>query len=132
MVQVIKREWEIAKTYAHEVVMRNNLVSLDWTVFETQAGEGRPSVAVKADDLMAVRQLIRTAAEEIMRNINGTLTGVIIVIAFRGDNTLMMEEIGGIRDSCDCFNDDVNVVWGIQQVDGLANDRMVTIFAFEK
>lgn len=40
MVQVIKREWEISKTYAHEVVMRNNMVCLDWTNFEIQAGEG--------------------------------------------------------------------------------------------
>lgn len=102
------------------------------SITPSQASKGRPSVAVKADDQVSVRQLIRTAAEEIARHSSGTLTGVIIVIAFRGDNTLMMEEIGGIRESCDCFNDDVDVMWGIQQVDGLANDRMVTIFAFEK
>ena len=34
MVQIITREWEIAKTYIYEVVLRDGLIGLDWNDFE--------------------------------------------------------------------------------------------------
>ena len=49
MVQVITREWEIAKTYIYEVALRDGMIRLDWNDFEMKAWKSKPAVAVKVD-----------------------------------------------------------------------------------
>ena len=46
MVQVITREWEIAKTYIYEVALRDGMIRLDWNDFEMKAWKSKPAVAV--------------------------------------------------------------------------------------
>ena len=45
----------------------------------------------------------------------------------------MMEELGGMNESFTRLADEnVDIIWGVQQVDDITNNRCVTVFAFEK
>lgn len=54
-----------------------------------------------------------------------------MVISYKKDNEIMVDEM---RELNDCFSrladDDVDIVWGIQQADDIINNRRVTMFAF--
>lgn len=133
MVQIITREWEIAKTYIYEVVLRDGLIGLDWNDFEMKAQKSIPAVAVKADESLSVSELTVKAIDEVKKNIKGTLSSVIFIISFKKDHDLMMEELGGMNESFTRLADEnVDIIWGVQQVDDITNNRCVTVFAFEK
>ena len=133
MVQVITREWEIAKTYMFEVALRDGMISLDWNDFEMKARQNKPAVAVKVDEPLTVSELTAKAVDEVKKNMKGTLSCVMVVLSFRKDYELMMYELGGMND---CFSaladEEVDVVWGIQQAEDITNNCCMTIFAFEK
>lgn len=133
MIQVITREWEVTKTYIFEVVLRDGLIRLDWHDFEMKAQESRPAVAVKADEPLGISEMTAKAIEEIKKNINGTLSCVMLVISCKKDKELMMEELGGMSDSLSRLADEnVDIFWGVQLSEQITNDRSVTVFAFEK
>lgn len=73
------------------------------------------------------------ALEEINENIEGMLTGLIVVISYKKDKELMMEELGGLNDSLSRLaEENVDINWGIQQDGHITNDRCITVYAFEK
>lgn len=133
MVQVITKEWEIAKIYIYEVVLRDGLIRLDWNDFEMKARESKPVVAVKVDEPLGISGLTDKAINEVKKNIKGTLSSVMVVISFKKEHELMMEELGSLNGSLACLADEnVNIIWGIQQVEDITNNRSVTVFVFEK
>lgn len=133
MVQIIIREWEIAKTYIYEVVLRDGLIRLDWNDFEMKAQHNKPAVAVKMDEPLGISEMTIKAIEEIKKNIKGTLSSVMIIISYKKDQNLMMDELGGMNDSLSRFaEEDVEIIWGIQEADEITNSRSMTVFAFEK
>lgn len=133
MVKVITREWDIAKTYIYEVVLRDGLIRLDWNDFEMKAKESRPAVAVKVDEPLGISELTAKAIDEVKKNIKGTLSNVMVIISFKKGQDLMMEELGGMNGSLVRLADEnVDIIWGIQQVEDITNNRCMTVFAFEK
>ena len=98
MVQVITREWEIAKTYIYEVALRDGMIRLDWNDFEMKAWKSKPAVAVKVDEPLGISEMSVKAIDEIKKNINNTLSSVIIIISYKKDQPLMMDELGGMNE----------------------------------
>ena len=79
MVQVITREWEIAKTYIYEVALRDGMIRLDWNDFEMKAWKSKPAVAVKVDEPIGISEMSVKAIDEIKKNINNTLLTLTLV-----------------------------------------------------
>lgn len=133
MVQVITREWEIAKTYIYEVALRDGMIKLDWNDFEMKAWKNKPAVAVKVDESLGISEMTVKAIDEIKKNINNTLSSVIIIISYKKDQPLMMDELGGMNESLSRLaEEDVEINWGVQEADEITNSRSMAVFAFEK
>ena len=133
MVQVITREWEIAKTYIYEVALRDGMIRLDWNDFEMKAWKSKPAVAVKVDEPLGISEMSVKAIDEIKKNINNTLSSVIIIISYKKDQPLMMAELGGMNECLSRLaEEDVEINWGVQEADEITNSRSMTVFAFEK
>ena len=119
--------------YIFEVVLRDGIIKLDWHDFEMKAQESRPAVAVKVDEPFGLSRMTAKALEEINENIEGMLTGLIVVISYKKDKELMMEELGGLNDSLSRLaEENVDINWGIQQDGQITNGRCITVYAFEK
>lgn len=133
MIQIITREWEVTKNYIFEIVLRDGLIKLDWHDFEMKAQESRPAVAVKVDEPFNISKMTETALEEIKNNIKGTLASLMLIISYKKNKELMMEEIGGLHDSLSRLAEEgVDINLGIQQNGQIINDRNITVYAFEK
>lgn len=133
MVQVITREWEIAKTYIYEVALRDGMIRLDWNDFEMKAWKSKPAVAVKVDEPLGISKMSVKAIDEIKKNINNTLSSVIIIISYKKYQPLMMDELGGMNECLSRLaEEDVEINWGVQEADEITNSRSMTVFAFEK
>lgn len=133
MVQVITREWEIAKTYIYEVALRDGMIRLDWNDFEMKAWKSKPAVAVKVDEQLGISEMTVKAIDEIKKNINNTLSSVIIIISYKSSQPLMMDELGGMNECLSRLaEEDVEINWGVQEADEIKNSRSMTVFAFEK
>lgn len=133
MVQVITKEWEIAKTYMVDVVSKAESVSLDWNDFEVFARQSRPAVAVKVDEALSVAELTAKALEVVKNTVEGELFGVMVVIACKNDQKLVMNELNEMIEVLSFGDDsDVEVMWGVTPTDDIANARCITVFAFEK
>ena len=131
MIQIIKSEWEIAKTYIFDVVLRDGIINLDWHDFENMAREAKPAVAVKIDEHHDVSELTEEAIRKARENVKGKLDGIIAVVSFKKGNELMMDEMGGINACFSCLADEgVDILWGLQQDDSITSNRCVTVFAF--
>ena len=133
MIQVITREWEIAKTYIYEVALRDGMIRLDWNDFEMKAWKSKPTVAVKVDEQFGISEMTVKAIEEVKKNINNTLSSVIIIISYKKYQPLMMDELGGMNECLSRLaEEDVEINWGVQEADEITNSRSMTVFAFEQ
>lgn len=133
MIQIVTKEWEITKNYIFEVAMREGLINLDSYDFERRAQESRPAVEVKVDEPLDISSMIEKAGEEVKNNINGTLSSLMLLISYKKDKELMMEEMNGLNDILPKLaEDNVDICWGIQQNEQTENDRCITIYAFER
>lgn len=133
MIEVIKQEWEITKMYIFEVVLRDGMIKLDWHDFEMKAKESRPAVAVRADEPISLSELTTKAIDEVRQNVNGNLSCVMFIVSFKKNKELMMEELCGMNDCLSRLADEnVDIIWGVQQAEEITNSRSVTVFAFEK
>lgn len=133
MIKIVTKEWEITKNYIFEVTMREGLINLDWYDFERRAQESRPAVEVKVDEPLDISSMIEKAGEEVKKNINGTLSSLMLLISYKKDKELMMEEMNGLNDILPKLaEDNVDICWGIQQNEQTENDRCITIYAFER
>lgn len=133
MIKVITREWEVTKDYIFEIALRDGLIKLDWNDFEMKAQESRPALAVKVDEPLTISRMVEIAFEEIKKNFEGTLFSLMLIIFYKKDKELMMEEIGGLNDRLSHLaKKGVEISLGIQQNGQITNDRSITIYAFEK
>lgn len=131
MIQVVTREWEITKNYFVKVAMIPGMINLDWNDFEKKAQKGRPAVEVKVDEPLDISSMIEKAFEEVKKNINGTLSGLILVISYKKE--LMMEELNGLDSILPKLSENnVDVSFGILQDEQTENDNCITIYAFER
>lgn len=131
MIQVVTREWEITKDYFVKVAMIPGMINLEWNDFEKKAQKGRPAVEVKVDEPLDISSMIEKAFEEVKKNINGTLSGLILVISYKKE--LMMEELNGLDSILPKLSENnVDVSFGILQDEQTENDNCITIYAFER
>lgn len=131
MIQVVTREWEITKNYFVKVAMIPGMINLEWNDFEKKAQKGRPAVEVKVDELLDISSMIEKAFEEVKKNINGTLSGLILVISYKKE--LMMKELNGLDSILPKLSENnVDVSFGILQDEQTENDNCITIYAFER
>lgn len=131
MVQIITREWEITKFYMEEVVNQEGLVKLDMENFERMTQYYKPAVVVKVSEDMPLSKLVQQAFEEMCKHVSGLLRGIIMVVGYREDRELMMDELSYLYEP---FKNapEADVVWGIYRQGGLTAPRSITLFAFEK
>lgn len=133
MIQIITREWEVTKNYIFEIVLRDGLIKLDWHDFEMKAQESKPAVAVKVDEPLNISKMIEIALREIKKNIKGKLICLMLIISYKRDKELMMEEIGELNGSLSRLAEEcVDINLGIQQNGQIINDRSITVYAFER
>lgn len=130
MMQVIKQEWEITKTYIFDVALKEGLINLDWQDFETMVRQYKPFVAVKVDESIALSELMEKTLLELRKNINEGLNSIIVAVAYK-DDEIVMDEMDGIKDCISRLIDEhVDIIFGIQQSDDITNSRCVTVYAF--
>lgn len=130
MMQVIKQEWEITKTYIFDVALKEGLINLDWQDFETMARQYKPFVAVKVDESITLSELMEKTLLELRKNINEGLNSIIVAVAYK-DDEIVMDEMDGIKDCISRLIDEhVDIIFGIQQSDDITNSRCVTVYAF--
>ena len=133
MIQATTHEWEIAKTFLDTVEGLDGPVTLTWTDFEAKARRARPFVAVKVESTLPINEMVDKANAEILRHLRGKLLGCILVIFFREESDLMVEDLSKLPD---CFArlcaDDFETAWGLQQTDKITTPRSITVFAFEE
>lgn len=133
MIEVITREWEIAKTYIFDVALRAGLINLDWNDFELKARYGKPAVAVKIDEPLKISEMVARAIDEINERIKGELSSVMVVISFKEGEDIKMDELGAMNVCLERLADEnVDIAWGVQKAEEISNRRCVTVFAFEK
>lgn len=85
------------------------------------------------DEPLDISSMIEKAGEEVKKNINGTLSSLMLLISYKKDKELMMEEMNGLNDILPKLaEDNVDICWGIQQNEQTENDRCITIYAFER
>ena len=133
MVQVVTREWEIAKMYISEVVSREGRITLEWSDFEMSANLGKPAVAVIVDEPLDVSVLVARAFEEVNKNLRSALSSLIVVVSYKKEQSLMMDEMQRVYAGLsDIVDEGVDFMWGTQDVEDMANDRRIMVFAFEK
>ena len=133
MVQVITREWEIAKTYIYELALRGGMIRLDWNDFEMKAWKSKPAVALKVDEPLGISEMSVKVTEEIKKNIKSTLSSVMIIIFYKKDQPLMMDELGRMHKCLSrLVEEEVEINWDFQETDEITNSRSMTVFAFEK
>ena len=98
-----------------------------------KAWKSKPAVAVKVDEPLGISEMSVKAIDEINNNINNTLSSVIIIISYKKDQPLMMDELGGMNECLSRLaEEDVEINWGVQEADEITNSRSMTVFAFEK
>ena len=115
------------------MVLRDGLIRLDWNDFQTKARQSRPAVAVKVDEPFGISEMTVKAIEVIKKNIKGTLFCVMVLISYKKEHNLIMDELGGMNESLFSLADeDVEILWGIQESYEIINSRSMTVFAFEK
>lgn len=133
MTQVIKREWEIAKTFIFEVDLRNGVIHIDWEDFERMAMEYNPSVLVKVDEEKSLGELAETALGKVLENLVGELAGLILVISFKKDEEIMMDELDEWN-AClrRLIGEYVEIKWGLQESSDIEGRRSVMAFGFSK
>ena len=113
--------------------MQEGVMKIDWNDFESNAQHSKPAVAVKVDEPLGISEMMDMAFEEMMKNLTGTLTSVMIIISYRHDQNIMMAELGGMNKSFSRLSEEeVEIVWCIQEADDITNSRSITVFAFEK
>lgn len=133
MVQVVTKEWEIAKTYIYGVALKKGLMNLDWEDFERKAQWGRPSAAVTVDEPLSLPELMAEAVAQMEKYTGRTHSGVMVVVSYNKGHELMMDELGDLYDSLSNYIDcnEVDVTWGIQEDEEIANHRCVMVFVFD-
>ena len=97
-----------------------------------KAWKNKPAVAVKVDEQFGISEMTVKAIEEVKKNINNTLSSVIIIISYKKDQHLMMDELGGMNECLSRLaEENVEINWGVQEADEITNSRSMTVFAFE-
>lgn len=133
MIQTITQEWEITKNYIFDVALKDALINLDWNDFESMAYNHKVSMAVLCDEPLSIGLQLSKVLEEVEKNKTGKLAGIIVVMYFKPDKEMMLNELNAIHE---CFgnlaDEEVNIVWGIQSSEKITNERSITLFAFEE
>lgn len=132
MVQVITREWEIAKTYIFDIVLRDGMIQLDWDDFQVFAERHRLLAAVRIEENLTVNQLVEQATKEIMKRSSVDLSCFIISIYHKNGKEIMMDELMGLVEQMKTIVDDnVQIKCCVSHKDNMDAPRGVCIYAFE-
>ncbi len=132
MIQIIKEEWLIAKTYIYEVVLRDGLVNLDWNDFELFAKGHRPIVAIKNEDNLSVAELAEKAMSEVKKYCAEKIYGIIIFVSYKEGEEIMMNELLRLIDGMGKIADEsVKIMYGVSKNDDMECKRSICIYAFE-
>ncbi len=132
MIDVTTAQWKIAKNFIFDVINKDGRINLDWTDFESFAKRGKPAVMVKVDEALSLKHLSVIAVDEIKRNVQGTLLGLLVAVFYKNGETMSMDEMSGLHDSLSELPAELDVAWGLLQSDDLINSRGVIMIAFEK
>lgn len=132
MVQVITREWEIAKTYIFDIMPRDGMIQLDWNDFQMLAKHHRPLAAVRVEDNISVKQLAELATKEILKYTSGKLSCFIMNIYHKEGEEIMMDEIMELAEQMKVtVEDNMQIKWGVSHKDNMVFNRGICIYAFE-
>ena len=131
MIQVVTREWEMAKMFIYEVAQKKGIAHLDWADFESIADQHKPLVAVKVEDNKNIAELIKTAFSEIGKTENKP-GNYIVVLSYMQNEEPIMFEMAEFNNSLSRFVDKSSgLKWDIVPVENMSCKRRITIFAFE-
>ena len=122
----IWKDWEKFAQYAFN---KSHATCYAWVSYQT----GYLKSHYTAEFLAANLTCNLTKMDEIKKIINNTLSSVIIIISYKKDQPLMMDELGGMNECLSRLaEENVEINWGVQEADEITNSRSMTVFAFEK
>lgn len=132
MIKTITDEKEITAAYRRSVATEAGIVSLSMEDFEELTSRCRPLLAVTVDEPLPLAELTEKGLEESLRHVPQP-AGIILSIAYKPGNDLLMEELQGMSDALDkCCGEEVNILWGAKESAGLENGRGVSLYVFGK
>lgn len=132
MIKTITNEQEIADTYRRDMATEAGIVSLSMEDFEELASRYRPALAVTVDEPLSLAEMIGKGLETAKSHVPQP-AGIILSIAYKPGNDLLMEELQGMSDALDkCCGDEVNILWGAKESAELENGRGVSLYVFGK
>lgn len=132
MITLVKKEWEITKNYIYDVALREGLIMPDLEDFEAMARHGRPAVQVTIDEDMDIAALTAKALSIAHKHIRGPLSGMILIVAYKSDQDLLIAEVSSLRDVFSRYNGKkTTITWGTLEEEGIENSRRVTVYAFD-
>ena len=130
MIQIIQREQEIANMFLEDTAQGDWAIKLGKADFEKVSIGRKPIIAVKAEDDKSIGELSEIAFDEIKK------TGCkpayfIVILSYRQDEELMMQELSGFNDCVSTYIDkDTDLKWSVQSLNDMPFIRRITIIAF--
>lgn len=130
MIQIIQKEQEIANMFLEDTAQGGWAIKLDKADFEKVSIGRKPIIAVKAEDDKSIGELSEIAFDEI-KKMGCEPTNFIVIISYRQDEELMMQELSGFNDCVSTYIDkNTDLKWSVQSLNDMPFKRRITIIAF--
>ena len=130
MLQIIQKEQEIADMFLNDIAKGDWAIKLGKADFEKASIGSKPIIAVKAEDDKSIGELSTIAFGEIKKT-GCKLAYFIVILSYRQDEELMMQELSGFNDCVSTYIDkDTDLKWSVQSLNDMPFKRRITIIAF--
>lgn len=114
MIELMTREWEIARHYVLNVETKQGEINLNWEDFMILARDHRPVAAVDVSDALTPCQLFTQAYNAAAPLLNHRPGGMIINVVNTDDNPLMMHDLNDLNQSIEaCLGKEQQFTWGV-------------------
>lgn len=132
MKRVVTQEWEFAKTFIFDFVLRSGTTKLEWDDFYAFAEKHHPLVAVIVEDNMPLYQLAELAISEIQKYALDNLSCIIISICYKEGESITIDEISAFAERINSIaENEVQIQWSVSPNNQINSDRSIGIYIFE-
>lgn len=130
MIHVTTKKRKIAKGFLNDIAQGDWAIRLDKSDFYETCNQHKPIIAVRAEDDKSIAELTAIALDEI-RKAGCKPMCFIVMLSFRHDDELMMQEFAAFNDCFSAFIDEnTELKWGVQSLTDMPCKRRITIIAF--
>lgn len=128
---IITEEWEMTKDYIFEVAMKYGLINLDWHDFANFASKYKLLLAIKVDGYGSKSNHVSTALKGMNLQADVKISAIIISMSYNPSCPMVVDEMNGMKVNLDeLTSKGTDVLWGLQENDGILYERSVALYVF--